>query len=133
MESEKARLASPERKTRAEALRRLAELSPRPVCGNDVNNHIHTRYSFSPYYPAEAVWRAYTAGLSTAGIMDHAVFPVGGIYGAASAVGIAATRRLRAARSMRSSPFAAERINNRPGGDSLCHAARPAGVLKGRA
>jgi len=48
-------------------------------CGKDVtsgefeniNNHIHTIYSFSPYSPAAAVWFAKNAGLSTAGIMDH--------------------------------------------------------------
>jgi len=43
----------------------------RPVSGNDVNNHIHTTYSFSPYSPTKAVWMAYNAGLTTAGIMDH--------------------------------------------------------------
>lgn len=43
----------------------------RPVTGMDVNNHIHSIYSFSPYSPAKAVWMAYTNGLCTAGIMDH--------------------------------------------------------------
>lgn len=38
---------------------------------NDVNNHIHTTFSFSPYSPAKAVWMAYCEGLATAGIMDH--------------------------------------------------------------
>ncbi|MDY3071363.1 MAG: PHP domain-containing protein [Eubacteriales bacterium] len=37
----------------------------------NINNHIHTIYSFSPYSPAAAVYRAREAGLSTAGIMDH--------------------------------------------------------------
>ena len=36
-----------------------------------VNNHIHTTYSFSPYSPSMALWKAYNAGLVTAGIMDH--------------------------------------------------------------
>src|ERR1035437_2893209 len=44
---------------------------PGPTCGNDVNNHIHTSYSFSPYSPTMAIWMAYIAGLSTAGIIDH--------------------------------------------------------------
>lgn len=43
----------------------------KPAAGNDVNNHIHTTYSFSPYSPTKAVWMAYSAGLATAGIMDH--------------------------------------------------------------
>ena len=42
-----------------------------PQTGTDVNNHIHTTYSFSPYSPAKSVWMAYMAGLSTAGIIDH--------------------------------------------------------------
>jgi hypothetical protein len=36
-----------------------------------VNNHIHTTFSFSPYSPTKAVWEAYQAGLVTAGIVDH--------------------------------------------------------------
>ena len=43
----------------------------RPARSKDVNNHIHTFYSFSPYSPAKALWMAYRAGLCTAGIMDH--------------------------------------------------------------
>ncbi len=39
--------------------------------GRFVNNHIHTCYSFSPYTPTSAVFYAWRAGLSTAGIMDH--------------------------------------------------------------
>lgn len=37
----------------------------------EVNNHIHTRYSFSPYSPSAAAWQAAQAGLQAAGIMDH--------------------------------------------------------------
>ncbi len=37
----------------------------------DVNNHIHTHFSFSPYSPEKAVIKAKEAGLATAGIMDH--------------------------------------------------------------
>jgi hypothetical protein len=37
----------------------------------DVNNHIHTTYSFSPYTPAAAVQKAKEAGLQCAGIVDH--------------------------------------------------------------
>ena len=38
---------------------------------NDANNHIHTIYSFSPYSPTKAAFMAYSAGLTSAGIMDH--------------------------------------------------------------
>lgn len=43
----------------------------RPAKGKDVNNHIHTFYSFSPYSPSKAMWMAYNAGLEAAGIIDH--------------------------------------------------------------
>jgi len=69
-------LNAPLKTERLEALRALrAEIDAgrlaRPQAGNDVNNHIHTTYSFSPYSPAKAIWMAYSAGLSTAGIVDH--------------------------------------------------------------
>lgn len=69
-------LNAPKREQRLEALRELkkqvdAGAIPTPDTGIDVNNHIHTIYSFSPYSPSKAVWMAYTSGLCTAGIMDH--------------------------------------------------------------
>lgn len=70
------KLNAPSSTERLEALRALAELreaAGRPLVlrGRDVNNHIHTTYSFSPYSPTKAVWMAAEAGLVTAGIMDH--------------------------------------------------------------
>ncbi len=61
---------------RLQALRELKKLRDdgvllAPTRGRDVNNHIHTSYSFSPYSPTKAVWMADQAGLATAGIMDH--------------------------------------------------------------
>ena len=71
-----ARLNAPTPRERLEALRALTEARhaagrERPAPGRDVNNHIHTTYSFSPYSPAKAVWMAAEAGLATAGLMDH--------------------------------------------------------------
>ena len=43
----------------------------KPAQTDNVNNHIHTTYSFSPYSPTKAVYMAYMNGLITAGIMDH--------------------------------------------------------------
>ena len=43
----------------------------KPEKTNNVNNHIHTTYSFSPYSPTKAVYMAYINGLVTAGITDH--------------------------------------------------------------
>ncbi|MCI8388158.1 MAG: PHP domain-containing protein [Clostridiales bacterium] len=48
----------------------LGEL-PAPQLTGYVNNHIHTIYSFSPYSPTMALYRAWQSGLCTAGIMDH--------------------------------------------------------------
>ncbi|MEI6564374.1 MAG: PHP domain-containing protein [bacterium] len=42
-----------------------------PLRTGEVNNHIHTIYSFSPYSPTAAAWQAAHAGLQAAGIMDH--------------------------------------------------------------
>jgi predicted metal-dependent phosphoesterase TrpH len=37
----------------------------------EVNNHVHTVYSFSPYAPSMAAYRSWEAGLKAVGIMDH--------------------------------------------------------------
>ena len=66
-----------------------------PIVGEDVNNHIHTICSFSPYSPTKALWMAYIAGLKTAGIMDHdsisgarEFIEAGKIIGMATTIGI---------------------------------------------
>ena len=48
------------------AIRKLVDSGeiPQPARGKDVNNHIHTFYSFSPYSPAKAVYRSWDAGLN---------------------------------------------------------------------
>lgn len=58
---------------RLNALKELVEKQEeKPVRReNDANNHIHTIYSFSPYSPTKAAYMAYSAGLTSAGIMDH--------------------------------------------------------------
>jgi predicted metal-dependent phosphoesterase TrpH len=37
----------------------------------EVNNHVHSTYSFSPYTPSDIPVKAKEAGLGTVGIMDH--------------------------------------------------------------
>ena len=68
-------LNAPTPEERLDALRTLKASAPAreggSAPGRDVNNHIHTTYSFSPYSPTKAVWMSYKAGLATAGIMDH--------------------------------------------------------------
>ena len=84
-----------------------------PVQGNDVNNHIHTTFSFSPYSPTKAVWMAYCAGLKTAGIMDHdslsgarEFIEAGKITGHLTTIGVECRV------SMKNTPLADKRINN---------------------
>ena len=58
----------------------------------EINNHVHSTYSFSPYAPAEIPAKAKAAGLGTVGIMDHdSVSGCAEFLDAAKEVGIAAT------------------------------------------
>lgn len=58
----------------------------------EINNHVHSTYSFSPYAPAEIPARAKAAGLATVGIMDHdSVSGCAEFLDAAKKIGIAAT------------------------------------------
>ncbi len=84
-----------------------------PKRGKDVNNHIHTTYSFSPYSPTKAVWMAYNAGLETAGIMDHdSLSGAREFIEAGKIVGILTTIGVECRVSMKNTPFADRRINN---------------------
>ncbi len=64
--------------TRAERLWALGEVGRLIADGREqaavtveVNNHVHTIYSFSPYSPAMVAYRAWKAGLQAVGAMDH--------------------------------------------------------------
>lgn len=95
----------------------------KPIVGDDVNNHIHTTYSFSPYSPTKALWMAYNAGLSTAGIMDHD--SIGGareFIKAGEIIGMATTIGLECRVDMSRSQFKNRRINN-PDQDSVAYMA----------
>lgn len=90
-------LNHPDAPTRLSALRSLraeadaGRLEHTPVA-RDVNNHIHTTYSFSPYSPTMAAFRAWQAGLATAGIMDHdAINGAREFIAAGETIGIATT------------------------------------------
>jgi len=103
---------------RLNALRKLMELEskgiiPKPVQGNDVNNHIHTIYSFSPYSPTKALWLAYQAGLTTAGIMDHdSVSGTKEFIEAGKIIGIATTIGVECRADFSNTPLNGKRINN---------------------
>lgn len=58
----------------------------------EINNHVHSTYSFSPYAPAKIPAKAKEAGLGTVGIMDHdSVSGCAEFLDAAKKIGIAAT------------------------------------------
>ena len=84
-----------------------------PVSGDDVNNHIHTTYSFSPYSPTKAVWMAYTSGLKTAGIMDHdSLSGAREFIEAGKIVGLLTTIGTECRASMKGTRLESLRINN---------------------
>jgi hypothetical protein len=59
---------------RIAALKQFVEaggLKSMPAFTGEINNHIHTIYSFSPYTPAMAAIKAREAGLEAAGSVDH--------------------------------------------------------------
>ena len=111
-------LNAPDKKKRIEALRELKLLCDTgaldtPVTGNNVNNHIHTTFSFSPYSPAKAVFRSWVCRLATTGIMDHD--SVGGaeeFIEAGKILGIPVTVGFELRCSMKDTPFEGKTINN---------------------
>ena len=103
---------------RLENLRMLVEKAkngelPMPETGTDVNNHIHTTFSFSPYSPTAAAWFAWQAGLCTAGLMDHdSIAGAAEFIEACDICGIGGTIGIEVRVSMKGTPFNELRINN---------------------
>jgi hypothetical protein len=67
-------LNAPLTEDRLSALKSLAVYHRKPVPSagpREVNCHVHTTYSFSPYSPSAAAERAQAADLAAVGIMDH--------------------------------------------------------------
>ncbi|MDA3940363.1 MAG: PHP domain-containing protein [Spirochaetia bacterium] len=69
------RLNTGDRAERNSALIQVAGLTERQkinrVANEEVNNHVHTSYSFSPYSPSGAAFAAWKDGLQAVGLMDH--------------------------------------------------------------
>ena len=104
-------------------LQALLKTEPLPPTGEDVNNHIHTTYSFSPYSPTAAVYFARMAGLATCGLMDHdSIAGAEEFLAAAQAIGMGATIGIECRVSFANSPFASRRINN-PDQDGIVYMA----------
>ncbi len=80
---------------------------------DEVNNHVHTMFSFSPYSPAGAVFAAASAGLKAVGLMDHDTVAGGMEFleaGRAFNTGTTVGFEIRV--SFRGTPFAETRLNN---------------------
>jgi len=112
------KLNAPDRNVRLEALRELELLCETgaldiPITGVNVNNHIHTTFSFSPYSPTKAVFMSWLSGLATTGIMDHD--SVGGaeeFIEAGKIICMPVTVGFELRCSMADTPFEGRRVNN---------------------
>jgi len=122
------KLNSPDKKVRLKALGELKLLCDTkaldtPITGNNVNNHIHTTFSFSPYSPTKAVFCSWISCLATTGIMDHD--SVGGaeeFIEAGKIINMPVTVGFEIRCSMKGTPFEGKRINN-PDQDSVAYMA----------
>ena len=96
-----------------ENLKELLKTEELPAVSRDVNNHIHTTYSFSPYSPTAAVWFARAAGLCTCGLMDHdSIAGSEEFLAATEAINMGSTIGLECRVSFKSTPFGDRRLNN---------------------
>ncbi|MBQ6327307.1 MAG: PHP domain-containing protein, partial [Clostridia bacterium] len=96
-----------------ENLQKLLETEELPPVARDVNNHIHTTYSFSPYSPTAAVYFARAAGLCTCGLMDHdSIAGANEFLAAAKVARMGATIGMECRASFANTPFADRKLNN---------------------
>ncbi len=113
-------LNHPVRAIRTEAARVLGEaltsgaISAPPLT-TEVNNHVHTCYSFSPYTPTAAAWYARQAGLMAVGVMDHdSIAGAEEMLEAGASLGIATTVGCEIRVRFADTPFS-DRLINGPG------------------
>jgi hypothetical protein len=79
----------------------------------EVNNHVHTTYSFSPYEPAAAALAAWEAGLGIVGSIDHdSIGAAEEMLEASSKIGIAGTVGFEVRSGFQDTPFSDRKINN---------------------
>jgi hypothetical protein len=96
-----------------ERLAALREAARGGVKTGEVNNHIHTIYSFSPYTPSMAALLAENAGLEAAGSVDHdSVGAAEEMLAACAALDIGGCCGFEVRVSFRSGPFRDRKINN---------------------
>jgi hypothetical protein len=106
---------------RLAALKDLERKSPGTAIKKtgEINNHIHTIYSFSPYTPCMAALKARDAGLEAAGSVDHdsiaaaeEMLAACAILGIGGCVGFEVRVSFKAGPGGKPGPFADRKINN---------------------
>lgn len=103
------------RTERLEALKGLVADSSQqpPPLTREVNNHVHTTYSFSPYSPTAAAWQARQSALSVVGSIDHdSIGAAGELREAAALVGLGSTTGVEVRCDFSATPFADRGLNN---------------------
>ncbi|WP_372846685.1 PHP domain-containing protein [Pontiella sp.] len=107
-------LNNPSRPVRLAVVRELGESlkSGYPV-SDEVNNHVHSKYSFSPYYPTMIAVNAARAGLKAVGIMDHdSISGFKEMIAAGKAINIATTCGFEMRVNMTGTAFEGYKTNN---------------------
>jgi hypothetical protein len=110
---------------RLTALESLAAEAPKDLFRDfqrssaEINNHIHTIYSFSPYSPSMAALLAMKAGLGAAGSVDHdsiaaaeEMLAACAILGIGGCSGFEVRASFKTGADGKTSPFASRKINN---------------------
>ena len=110
-------LTSHDRQRRIAALASHAEQNTHGIhdvpFSDEVNNHVHTIYSFSPYSPAAAAWMARAAGLRAVGSVDHdSIAAADETRQACALLGIGATSGCEVRVNFSGTPVEGRRINN---------------------
>jgi hypothetical protein len=107
-------------KERLDALRAMERANPQKTAKTgEINNHIHTIYSFSPYTPSMAALEARNAGLEAAGSVDHdsiaaaeELIAAAAVLGIGGCVGFEVRVSFKTGADGREGPFAGRKINN---------------------
>ena len=80
---------------------------------DEVNNHIHTSFSFSPYSPSKAAFMARVAGLKAAGSVDHdSIGAAAEMVEACRAFGIGSTTGFELRVNFSGTSFEDRKLNN---------------------
>ncbi len=99
---------------RLDALRVALQGAPqvKPIA-TEVNNHIHTIYSFSPYSPTQAALRAAADGLCVAGSVDHdSIAAADEMLDACALLGLGGVAGFEIRVRFDETPFAGRKLNN---------------------